>query len=110
MSRKEELLSIIQNMDEGKKLIVEQLIEEAVFLEAQMQELKKYPLIRFHPTNPNLQKVTAAGKQYREYLQTYTNIIDKICKYYSNEENDTSTPLRDFLEAAGDLLKGAKSE
>lgn len=110
MSRKEELLSFFKDADEGKKLIVEQLIEEAVFLEAQMQELKRYPLIRFHPTNTNLQKITAAGKQYREMLQTYTNIIDKVCKYYSNEENDTSTPLREFLESAGELLKGAKGE
>lgn len=110
MSRKEELLSVVKDIDEGKRIIVEQLIEEAVFLEKQMQELKKHPFIKFHPSNPNLQKVTAAGKQYREFLQTYTNIIDKICKYYSNEENDSSTPLRDFLEAAGDLIKGAISE
>lgn len=108
MSRKEELLLLFKDADEGKKLIVEQLIDEAVFLEAQMQALKKYPLIRFHPTNPNLQKITAAGKQYREFLQTYVNCIDKLAKYYMNTETIEESPLRDFLEAAGGLLKGAK--
>lgn len=97
MKRKEQLLSLFKDMDEGKKILVEQLIEEAVFLEVQMQELKKYPLIRIHPTNPDLQKVTAAGKQYREFLQTYTNIIRALERTYAGEETEAESPLRAFL-------------
>ncbi len=97
MSRADELHKIFEGIDDGKKTIVMNLIDEAVFLETQLQELKKYPHIKFHPTNPNLQKVTAAGKQYREYLQTYTNIMDKLCRIYGNEEAEEESPLRAFL-------------
>lgn len=98
MSRADELHNIFKDVDEGKRAIVNNLIDEAVYLETQMTELKKYPFIKFHPQNPNLQKVTAAGKQYREFLQTYVNIVDKLCRIYSNEETEEASPLRAFLE------------
>ena len=99
MSRADDLHKIFEGIDDGKKTIVIKLIDEAAFLEEQMQDLKKYPHIKFHPTNPNLQKVTAAGKQYREYLQTYTNIIDKLCRIYGKEEaGDDDSPLREYFK------------
>lgn len=98
MSRTDELHKIFEGVDEGKRAIVNNLIDEAVYLENQLTELKKYPFIKFHPQNPNLQKITAAGKQYREFLQTYTNIIDKLCRVYSNEETEESSPLREYFE------------
>lgn len=98
MEREEELREIFKDIDEGKRKIIDSLIDEAVFLEGQMKDLKKYPFIKFHPTNPNLQKVTAAGKQYREFLQTYTNIIDKLCRIYGREDSEEESPLRAFLK------------
>lgn len=98
MSRADELHNIFKDVDEGKRAIVNNLIDEAVYLETQLTELKKYPFIKFHPQNPDLQKITAAGKQYREFLQTYTNIVDKLCRVYSNEETEEASPLRAFLE------------
>jgi hypothetical protein len=106
MTRTEQLHEIFKDIDEGKRSIVSKLIDEAVFIEGQMEELKKYPFIKFHPTNPNLQKITAAGKQYREFLQTYTNIIDKLCRLYSSEEKEEGSDLRVFIENMPDLLKG----
>lgn len=98
MSRAEELHEIFKNIDESKQKIVSPLIDEAVFLEKQMTELKQYPFIKIHPQYPELQKVTAAGKQYREYLQTYTNIIDKLCRIYGKEDAEEESPLRAFLK------------
>ena len=103
MNRADELHRIFEGVDEGKRAIVNKLIDEAVYLETQMTELKKYPFIKFHPSNPNLQKITAAGKQYREFLQTYTNIVDKLCRIYSNEETEETSPLRAFLEKVNKL-------
>lgn len=97
MTRAEELHEIFKGIDENRHKIVKPLIDEAVFLESQMQSLKQYPLIKFHPQNPELQKVTAAGKQYREFLQTYTNIIDKLCRIYGKEEGEEASPLRDYF-------------
>lgn len=98
MSRLGELQDIFKDIDEGKRKIVANLIDEAVFLEGQMAELKKYAFIKTHPTNPSLQKITAAGKQYREFLQTYTNIVDKLCRIYGREDGEEESPLRAFLK------------
>ena len=98
MSRADELHNIFRDVDEGKRDIISHLIDEAVFLEKQMTELKEYPFIKFHPTNPNLQKVTAAGKQYREFLQTYVNIIDKLTRIYGKEDMSEDSPLREYFK------------
>lgn len=97
MTRLEELRGVFKDVDESKKTVVWNLIDEVVFLEGQLTALKEYPLIKFHPKNPELQKITAAGKQYREFLQTYTNIIDKLCKYCGKEEGTKESPLRAFI-------------
>lgn len=98
MERSAELHEIFKGIDESKQKIVAPLIDEAVYLEQQMTELKKYPFIKTHPQNPNLQKVTAAGKQYREFLQTYTNIIDKLCRIYGKEETEQDSPLQMYFK------------
>lgn len=101
MSRAEQLRKIFKDVDEGKRVIIDRLIEEAVYLEERLTDLKKYPHIKFHPQNPNLQKVTAAGKQYRELLQTYTNLMDKLAKVYGKDEVAEESPLRTFLNKFG---------
>lgn len=98
MERSEELHEIFKGIDENKQKIVKPLIDEAIYLEQQMTELKKYPFIKTHPQNPNLQKVTAAGKQYREFLQTYTNIIDKLCRIYGKEETEEDSPMQVYFK------------
>lgn len=98
MERAEQLHEIFKDIDESKYKIVSPLIDEAVYLEKQMAELKKYPFIKFHPKHPELQKQTAAGKQYREFLQTYTNIIDKLSRIQGNDESEEESPLRVFVK------------
>lgn len=105
MARADELHEIFKGIDESKQKIVAPLIDEAVFLEGQLAEIKKNPLIKIHPQNPHLQKVTAAGKMYREYLQTYTNIIDKLARIYGREEAEEDSPLQQYFKKklAGEL-------
>jgi hypothetical protein len=98
-NRSEELRKIFKDFDETKFTVVEPLIDEAVYLEEQMLLLKKYPFIKSREYKGEIQtKVTAAGKQYREYLQTYTNIIDKLCRMLGKVEGDEDSPLRDFYK------------
>lgn len=107
MSRSEELRKIFKDFDETKFTVVEPLIDEAVYLEAQMVSLKKYPFIKSREYKGEIQtKVTAAGKQYREYLQTYTNIIDKLCRMLGKVEGEDGSPLREFSE----MMKGMLSD
>lgn len=106
MDRTAELHNIFKGIDAGKLVIVDRLIDEAVYLEGQLSELKKYPFIKSREHKGELQtKITSAGKQYREYLQTYTNIIDKLCRLSGREEIDEESPLRAFMVTANELLK-----
>ncbi|MGN0804075.1 MAG: hypothetical protein ACI4MS_01700 [Candidatus Coproplasma sp.] len=105
MNRADELHNIFKDVDEGKRAIVSNLIDEAVYLETQLAELKKYPHIKFHPQNPDLQKITAAGKQYREFLQTYTNIIRALERTYANEEQGEDSPLQQYFKMKMEQVK-----
>lgn len=111
MSRAAQLHELFKDADEGKRIIIEKLIDEAVFLEEQLISLKRFPFIKSKEIDGVvLTKVTAAGKQYREYLQTYTNIIDKLCRIHGNENSEEASPLRDFWSSARELLKEANSK
>lgn len=93
--RKEKLIEYLCK-NEDDKLLNEPLIDEFVFLEHQLTELKKLPFIKLHPDNPEMQKSTPAAKQYKELLQQYTNIIKVLSK--SNDESDSEeSPLREWV-------------
>lgn len=93
MSRKEELLEVINN---DTTLIP--LIDEVIFLESQLVELKKLPFIRVNPNDSTQQKSTAAQKQYKELLQQYTNIIKIVARVSGIDENDEESPLRAWVK------------
>ena len=59
-----ELRAIFENVDENKCKLAEPLLFEAAFLEEQLRELRKMPMIRVNPENPAQQKRTEAAKQY----------------------------------------------
>lgn len=90
--RRQELIDYI-----GNEEIYGNLIDEMVFLEEHLKALRKLPMIRVNPKNKAQQRTTIAQKQYKEFLQQYTNVIKTLTKSLKNEENDES-PLRRYLE------------
>ena len=94
MTRKEELMSVFKDADEKKKSIMLPLINEVVFLEQQLDKLKKMPFIKSHPNNQELQKATPAAKQYKELLQQYANCIKILGHVSGTDEGDNDSPLR----------------
>lgn len=75
MTRREQLDEIFKNVDDDQKQLVDHLLDEVVFLEEKMTELKKYPFIRFNPKDMAIQKPTAAAKLYKECNQSYMNAV-----------------------------------
>ena len=56
-----------------------------------LESLLKVPHIRIHPDNPARQEITAAGKQYKELMQSYLNaikVLQSTLSRYSVEEED----------------------
>lgn len=100
MDRKTELYSLLKkgSQDEMK---ARQLIDEIVFLEQKMKELKKHPFIAVNPKNPAQQKPTAASKQYKELLQQYNNSLRLLLRITGDigGNEDEESPLRAWLKS-----------
>lgn len=77
------------------------MVDEMVFLEGQLDFLRTKPLIKFHPTNPELQKPTAAGKLYKEYLQQYNNIVKTLSSVLRRVDVTEDSPLRAYFKKVG---------
>lgn len=75
MSRRDELISIVP---EDSLELVTSVIDDVVFLEERLTELKKLPFIQVHPQDTTKQRSTPASKQYKEFLQQYINCIKVI--------------------------------
>lgn len=96
MERKEELLKLVNDSNSSTIL---PLIDKMLFLEAQLENLEKLPMIKVHPENPELQKATPAAKLYKEFLQQYTNIIKVISHAVGNTANEEDSPLRKWVKS-----------
>lgn len=88
-NRKEELEKIV-----GEDEIIQPLIEEIIFLEGKLEELKKHTFLKVHPEKPEIQKATPAAKQYKEFLQQYLNCIKVLEKIVGDDEEDGNSALR----------------
>ena len=91
MTRLEELQAIFEKVDEDEAAVIAPLLPQVVFLEERLCELQKVPHIRIHPKNPARQEITAAGKQYKELMQSYLNavkVLQSTLSRYSVEEQD----------------------
>lgn len=100
MARREELIAIIP---EDSLDLVTDVVDEIIFLEGKLEELKKLPFIQIHPKNNMLQKSTPAAKQYKEFLQQYINcvkvvegVIYRDKRLDSGEQEDS--PLRKWFK------------
>lgn len=82
LKEQEKLKEIFKDVDEGKKQLVEGLIEEAAFLYAENYKLReimeKTGMLKVHPTNLELQKQTEAGKQYLKNINSYAVVIKTL--------------------------------
>ena len=94
MSRKEELLKVIEN-----DVTLIPLVTEMVYLEEQLDELRVLPKIKIHPDDPTKQKTTPAAKLYKEYLQQYTNIVRILIRATGADIEDEESPLRKWMNA-----------
>lgn len=98
--RRQELIKYCCKSEEDNFILLP-LIEETIFLENRLEELKKLPFIKINPKNPTQQKNTPAQKQYKELLQQYTNIIKVLTRATDQDENNEESPLRKWVKEQG---------
>lgn len=93
MSRKADLLEAIDNDP-----TLEPLIDDMIYLEEQLDYLRTLPKIKVHPKDKTKQKPTPAARLYREALANYTNIIRLLLRAKGIDENDETSPLREWAK------------
>ena len=97
MSRKDDLLKVFSGIE--SKDVILPLIDDVVFLEGKLIELRQLPFLRVNPKDPTMQKATAAAKQYKELLQQYNNCIKILAGILRKDAPEEESPLRTYLEA-----------
>lgn len=98
MDRRKQLDEIFKNIDADQKQLVNRLLDEVVFLEDKMNELRQLPFVSVHPKNPALQKTTPAAKLYKECSQSYMNAIRILSSILHKVETTAQDELIKLLE------------
>ena len=100
MNRKDELIKIITKAGKDNDIKAERLIDEVIFLEERLKELKELPFIQISKKNPAVQKTTPAARQYKEFLQQYNNSLRLLLRLAGDiGESEESSPLREWIRA-----------
>lgn len=95
--RKEQILNYVCRDGEDNAEIYGPVITEMVYLEEKLEELRKLPFIEVHPKNPARQRATPAAKQYKEFLQQYTNILKTLSRAAGEDGEEKESPLRKWV-------------
>lgn len=98
VDRKNEIFSLFEHVDDEEKKLLTPLIENVVFLEKRMSDLREMPFVRVHPKNPLLQKTTPAAKLYKECMQSYMNAIRILLNALRKVESSAADELLERLK------------
>lgn len=93
MSREEELRQLVGDDVKGIRLV-----DDIIFLEGKLEELRKLPFLRTHPKDPTIQKSTPAAKLYKEMLQQYNNSLRLLVRIVgADAQTEEESPLRRWM-------------
>lgn len=99
MSRREELESILFQKNADQRVVAEKLLEEVIFLEEQMEELKKI-FDRKSKNDLSGKRKLAGWKQYKEALQQYNSSLWNLQRITGNAEGfEEDSPLRKWAKS-----------
>lgn len=97
--RKKAILKIFDGADKNKLTIIDSVIDDFIYCEKQLKELRELPFIQVNKSNPALQKITPAAKLYKDFLNQYSNLIKIMINCIPEEatEEDKSV-ITDFFK------------
>ena len=101
--RRDMLMSVFNEMDEGRRMLAERLIDEMVFLEERMAECREMAFIEVNSKGE--QRMTPASKIYKDCLAQYSNNVRILLNMTGKQGKERKdSPLRAyFRELAKDI-------
>ena len=100
MDKKKRLKELNDFVGKDKVIFLHNLIDDIVYMEERLEELKELPFIRVNPKNKEQQKKTESSKLYLSLMAQYTQDL-KALSYMAGktgEEEDIS-PLRLYIQS-----------
>ena len=91
--RYDELAELVKDVQEPTKSFVLSLLEDFVWLEAKIKELRKYPTYVIDPKNPRLQKKLEVHNMLKDYQAQKNDIATKILRTFENGNISEESPL-----------------
>lgn len=98
VNRKNEIYSLFDHIDENERKLITPLLDQVLFLEQRMDELKGLPFLKINPKNPMLQKTTPAAKLYKECMQSYMNAVRILLNTLRKVESSAADELMEHLK------------
>ena len=98
MTRKEEILKYIKENRPNEFDLLSPLVDDVVFLEERLENLRKLPLLEVHPSDNSRQRSTPSSKLYKELLQQYNNCLKLIAVKAGGDDSEEESPLRKFAK------------
>lgn len=100
MDRKEELIKAL-----GAKVnmtLLGEMVDEVIFIEKQLEEIRKLPFIKVHPSNPQLQKSTPAAGLYIKLNAQYNSALRTLASLSGQSDSSDDSPLRKWAKKRAD--------
>ena len=89
-----ELAQHVKNLDDGKKDIVLSLLKDFVFLEAEVEKLRKYPRFKINSHDPTKQIKLPVHDMLKDFQAQKNDIATKILRTLQNEKFDESPLMK----------------
>lgn len=91
---------IFASVDPEERKLVSGVIEDCIWLEEQLRNLRKIPHIQINPRNKSQMRVTPAARLYKQYATTYANnirvLLNVLRKVETEEQNELLRKLEEF--------------
>ena len=99
MDKKKRLKELNDFVGNDKVIFLRNLIDDIIFMEGQLEELKKLPFIKKNVKNPVEQRRTESSKLYLSLMAQYTQDI-KALSYLAGKsgEEEEISPLRMYIQ------------
>ena len=82
---------IIELFPDELKYHGSEILDNIEFVAGHIRKLRTMELIEIHPTNPAKQRITPAGKQLHDYLQTLQNLINTLMRLLNINDDGGET-------------------
>lgn len=96
----ERLRAEFANADEGKLRAMDSIIEQAAYEKIYLKRLNETALVtglvKVHPEDPRRQKSLPISAEIARHSAALTNIMDKLMKHLSVEQEDDDEDLSDY--------------